>query len=138
MTPEMAWRFEGDGMTLDRHRPILIAAEVAFLTIGAVFWTLAKLQDEAFSVGTYGRFALVFPAEFWAGIMMAASMIAIIGLKKPVRRDMVLLGSLLNALQFLGLAYSAIMTGGEPVIGLFASVMFVPLHVWMAWEAWQR
>ena len=138
MTAEVSWRFETNGMSLDRHRPILIAAQVAFLIIGSAFWTMAKLQEEAFSAGTYGHFALLFPAEFWAGLMMAGSAIAIIGLKKPMRPDLVVLGSLINAIQFLGLACSAILTNGEPVIGLFASVMFVPLHVWMAWEGWMK
>ena len=35
----------------------------------------AKLRAEAFSAETYGRFALMFPAEFWAGLMMAGAAI---------------------------------------------------------------
>ena len=121
--------------SLDRNRPMLMVFEVILFFIGALFWVQASLQEQAFNADTFGRFALLFPAEFWAGLMMAGSAIAYIGLVKPIRRNMVAVGGAINALQYLGLAYSSIFTGGEFVIGIHLVLLFVPAHLWMAWEA---
>ena len=121
--------------SLDRHRPMLMVFEVVLFAIGALFWIQANLQDQAFNADTFGHFALKFKAEMWAGLMMAGSAIAFIGLVKPVRRNMVAIGAAINALQYFGLAYSSIFTGGEFVIGIHLVMLFVPAHVWMTWEA---
>ena len=121
--------------SLDRHRPMLMVFEAVLFLIGALFWIQASLQPGAFNDAVFGRFALQFKAEVWAGLMMAGSTIAFIGLVKPIRRNMVAIGAAINAIQYAGLAYSSIMTGGEFVIGLHLVALFVPAHVWMTWEA---
>ena len=124
--------------SLDQHRPMMIVFEMALFGIGSLFWIQANLQDDAFNERTFGRFALMFPAEMWAGLMMAGAVCTIVGLIKPIRRDMVAIGAGLQAAQYIGQAYSSIATGGEFVIGLHLIMLFVPIHLWMLWEALRR
>lgn len=94
--------------------------------IGCLFWIEASVRDAAFSVETFGRFALMFPAEFWAGLMIAGSLMTFAGLMRPPHRPAILLGSGVNLVQFCALGYSAALTGGELVVGLYALLMFAP------------
>lgn len=116
-------------------QPILTQLQVALVTIGALFWVQASIRPEAFSVDLYGEFALRFQAEVWAALMMAPAAMCWVGLRHPVKRWMVAFGSIIQTAQFLALAYSAIATGGEPIIGYFCSVLFAPLYARMAVEA---
>ena len=116
-------------------QPVLSMVQIGLFVIGSLFWAQAHARPEAFDVGLYGEFALQFPAEFWALAMMCPAAMVWVGLRVPVKNWMVGVGSVLMAVQFLGLAYSAISTGGEPIIGFFCSVLFAPLYTRMAWEA---
>lgn len=116
-------------------QPILCQMQVAIIMIGALFWIEARLQGEAFSAAVFGEFALRFPAEMWAGVMMGASAMCWIGLRHPVRRWMVAIGAGLQTIQYLALGYSAIATGGEMVIGLHCTGLFAPIYMVMFWEA---
>lgn len=119
-------------------QPILSHMQIAIIAIGMLFWIEAVLSGEAFSAQVFGRFALMFKAEFWAGIMMAASAMCWIGLRHPVKRWMVAVGAALQCAQYLALGYSAIATGGEVVIGLHCTTFFAPIYFRMFWEAVQR
>jgi len=119
-------------------QPVLSHMQLAIIVIGSLFWLEAVLSGEAFSADVFGRFALQFKAEFWAGIMMAASAMCWIGLRHPVKRWMVSVGAGLQCLQYLALGYSAIATGGEVVIGLHCTTFFAPIYFRMFWEAVQR
>lgn len=116
-------------------QPILGQMQISVIFIGALFWIEARLQGEAFSAEVFGRFALQFPAEVWAGIMMGASAFCWIGLRHPVKRWMVAFGAGIQTLQYLALGYSAIATGGEMVIGLHCTTFFAPIYMIMFWEA---
>jgi hypothetical protein len=116
-------------------QPVLTGIECGLFVIGVLFWVEARLVSEAFNAEIYGDFALQYPAELWAGAMMGGAAMTMIGLRDPVKRGMVAAGSLIMTAMFLGLAYSAIATGGELIIGAFCSVLFAPLHARMAWEA---
>ena len=123
-----------------RHRsylaqPILCQMQVAIILIGALFWVEARMQGEAFDAAVFGAFALRFPAEMWAGVMMGASAMCWIGLRHPVRQWMVAIGAGLQTVQYLALGYSAIATGGEMVIGLHCTAQFAPIYMVMFWEA---
>jgi len=128
------WRLCADRHSLSRFRPLAMAFEFGLFFIGALFWIEARLQGEAFSAGIYGNLALMLPAEFWAATMMAAAAITINGLIKPIHRVRVAIGSCLQLANFAALACSAAFTGGEFVIAVFASVMFVTPHIWLAFE----
>mgnify|MGYP003610986858 FL=1 len=124
---------------LRRHeylmQPILQQMQVAIILIGSLFWIEARMQGDAFSAAVFGKFAVTFPAEMWAGVMMGASALCWIGLRHPVKRWMVAVGAALQTLQYLALGYSAIATGGEMVIGLHCTTFFAPIYMVMLCEA---
>lgn len=109
--------------------------QVAIIIIACVFWIMARLQTEAFNAATFGHFALQFPAEAWAGVMASGSLMIWIGLLHPQRRWMIAVGAAIQALQYLALGYSAIMTGGELVIGLHCAALFCPAFILIFFKA---
>ena len=112
-------------------QPVLSYAQIAMVIVGAVFWAMAATQAAPFDAGTFGNFALEYPAEAWAMAMMGPAAIVWIGLRDPVKRWMVALGAGLQFANFCALGYSFIWTGGEPVMGLFALIFFAPLHAYI-------
>jgi hypothetical protein len=123
---------------LDRYRPILCMIEAALFGIGCLFWVDSMTDQVGYSEATWGSFAYQFNAEFWAFIMMAASAMTLIGLIRPIMRKMVTFGALIQTVQFALLSYSAAFTGGEFVIAIYASVLFVPMHFWLMIEGMHR
>lgn len=107
----------------------------ALIFVGSLFWWLAAWSPDAFDVGMYGRFALMFQAEAWAMAMMAPAALVLIGLQDPVKRWMVAAGAGLEAVQFIALGYSAIFTGGEYIIGVFCWVFFGRKYIRLLWSA---
>jgi hypothetical protein len=118
--------------------PRLMHEQIAIFVVGSLFWVEARLQGEAFSAQVFGDFALRFPAEFWAMLMMASSTLVWAGLLNPVKRWMVAVGSALQVMNFLALGYSALATGGEAVIGFWCTIYFAPAFARMFWEAVHR
>lgn len=116
-------------------QPALSFMQVCVFAVGALFWLEAYHRPNAFDVAIFGEFAVRFPAEMWAGAMMGAAAIVWIGLQDPIKRWMVTVGAIVQATQFTLLAYSAIATGGEDIIGYWASIFFAPLYARMAMEA---
>ena len=116
-------------------QPVLSAMQMAIFFTGSMFWVEATLSGQAFSARVFGDFALQFNAEVWAGWMMAGAAITWMGLRHPVKWWMIAVGAGLQTLQYLALGYSAIMTGGEMVIGLHCTVFFAPLYARIFWEA---
>lgn len=128
------WRLCTELHSLARYRPIAMAFEIGLFFIGVLFWIEARLSGEAFSASIYGNFALVFPAEFWAMIMMCGAAITVNGLIKPVHRKRIALGAIVQIFNFGFISASAAFTGGEFVIAVFASVIFLTPHLWLAAE----
>ena len=124
--------------SLDRYRPAMIYAQFSLFVFGVFFWIDASIGAGNFKEATWGLFAHSFPAKAWGALNMGASAIAIIGLLKPIRSGMVSVGAGLHCVQFAAISYSTTMTGGEAIVGLFASVFFLPLHMWLFSEAVQK
>lgn len=116
-------------------QPLASQIQVALVVVGGLFWMQAVTHPEAFDVTMYGRFALMFPAEAWALAMMCPAAMVWVGLRNPVKHWMIAVGAGLQTLQFLALAFSAISTGGEPIIGYFCSILFAPMYFRTFWEA---
>jgi len=116
-------------------QPVLGHIQLGLFTVGALFWIQATIQEKAFSEALYGSFALTFSAESWAIAMMAPAAMVWIGLRHPVKRWMVAVGSMMQIVQFVALGYSALYTGGEPIIGIFCIVLFAPLYSRILGEA---
>lgn len=121
--------------TIDRHRPVFILVQSALLAIGAIFWIDASLDSQGFNLFVFGSLAYAIPAKVWALACMSSAALCILGLIKPVRRWMVALGSGFHCVQFVVISYSAVFTGGAYVIGLYASILLLPLHMWLFFEA---
>ena len=128
------WRLCSERHSLARYRPMAMAFECGLFFIGVLFWIDARLSGEAFSAEIYGDFALRVPAEFWAMLMMCGAAITINGLVKPVHRKRIALGAIVQIINFGLLSASAAFTGGEFVIAVFASVIFLTPHLWLAAE----
>lgn len=118
-----------------RHRPVFMAAEASLFLVGCCFWVDAVLGGKGFDEATWGALAYSVPALFWAGANMSCAALTLVGLVKPVRNWMVIVGASLASLQYMVLSYSAIFDGGASVIGLFALLFFLPLHLWLIFEA---
>lgn len=112
-------------------QPLIHYAQILLVLIGGVFWFMAHKQVQAFSVELYGQFALRFKAETWAMAMMGPAAIVWIGLRDPIKRWMVIVGSSLQVVQFCTLGYSAWFTGGEPIIGVYAVVFFASFYAYI-------
>ena len=112
-------------------QPVLGYAQIVLVIIGGLFWAMASQRAEAFDVRLYGTFALSFKAETWAVAMMAPAALVWIGLRNPIKRWMVMVGTSLQICQFCALGYSALFTGGEPIIGIFCVVCFAPMHAYI-------
>ncbi len=119
-------------------QPVLSIIQLCLIFVGSCFWIMARLQAEAFDAAMYGDFALMFPAEFWALGMMGPAAIVWVGLRHPVKRWMVAIGCAMHLTQFLALGYSAIYTGGEPIIGVFCNGFFGPIFAYMLMESLRR
>ena len=116
-------------------QPFLRWLQLGIIAVGCMFWVEARAVSEAFSADIYGTFAVAFPAEMWAAIMAGASAMIWLGLVNPVRRWMVAVGAIVQTLQYAALGYSAIWTGGEAVIGIHCTALFVPIFALTAWRA---
>lgn len=124
--------------SLNRYRPAILYTQYSMFVFGVLFWIDANLGGEGFKEATWGSFAYLFPAKMWAALNIGASALSIIGLKKPIRSWMVAVGSGLHFIQFSSITYSATYTGGEMIVGLMASVYFLPMHMWLFYEAVSR
>lgn len=120
---------------LARYRPMLMLIEAGLFLIGGLFWADTMLGGAAFTEEIWGALAYSMPAAVWALLHMSASAMTLAGLIKPVRNWMVISGAAGSCLQYLVLSWSAIFDGGVAVIGLYASVIFLPMHIWLIFEA---
>ena len=120
---------------LARYRPMFMLAEVALFVIGCIFWVDANAGASSFTADVWGHFAYSIPATYWAAFNMGCSSLTLAGLIRPVRNWMVIVGAGLSCVQYLILAWSAVFDGGAAVIGMYASLFFLPLHLWIVFEA---
>lgn len=120
---------------IDRFRPILMLIEVALLIVGCAFWISTQMGVDSFSPATWGEWACILPAELWAGVQMGAGALIVTGLMHPVTRNRIVIGCIVQIVQFLGLSASAMFSGGQFVIAVYPLVLFVPFHLILALEA---
>jgi len=120
---------------LDRFRPMWMGIETALLSVGLLFWISTGFGVDSFSPETWGEWACQWPAVWWAAVQSVSAAMIITGLLRPVTARRVALGAAMQAIQFAALAYSATFTGGQFVIGVYPSVLFVPFHLVLMVEA---
>jgi len=129
------WRDLLTAQSLDRFRPMWMGIESALLMVGLLFWISTGFGVDSFSPQTWGEWACQWPAVWWAAVQSISSAMIITGLLRPVTAGRVALGAAVQAIQFAALAYSASFTGGQFVIGVYPSVLFVPFHLILMVEA---
>lgn len=112
-----------------------MASQAALFLVGCVFWAESVLSGSAFTEDVWGALAFSVPAIFWAGINMGSSAITLVGLIKPVKNWKIVAGATISSLQYMILSWSAIFDGGAAVIGMYALIFFLPLHLWLIFEA---
>ena len=120
---------------LERYRPMAQVSQIMLMICATLFyWDAVLFGSESFREQTWGSLAYAIPAKWWGAYGIIASLITFIGLCIPVRRWLIVGGASLQCLQFFVLSYSASFTGGEPAIGLYAYVIFLPGHIWLLVE----
>ena len=122
---------------LARMRSVFVPLQLQFFAVGLFFFFTSVSKPGAFSPETWGEMAYRWPASWWATYGMGAASITYYGLRIPMRHRWIIVGGLAHCAQFLALSWSAAFTGGDPVIALYATIMFLPLHIWLVWEAVQ-
>jgi hypothetical protein len=120
--------------SLNRYGPIVMMMQIALFAVGALFWIDARNGAHGFQETTWGWFAYQFPAEVWALINLSAAFLTFIGLVEPRHRYSLIAGSVLHVVQFAGLSVSILFTDGEAVVGLYAALFFLPIHMWVLAE----
>lgn len=133
----MEWALLLSNKSLDRFRPMWIGIEGALLAVGLLFWLSTAFNVDSFSPETWGTWACQFPAKWWAAVQTISSAMIVTGLMKPITWKRVAIGAAIQAAQFAALAMSATFTGGQFVIGVYPSVLFVPFHLVLLVEAWR-
>ena len=119
---------------LDRYRPAAQVSQIMLGICAMLFYWETFIGNTAFREQTWGALAYAIPARWWASYGIVAALVTFIGLCIPVRRWLIVIGAGMQCAQFLVLSWSAVFTGGEPVIGLYAYVIFLPAHIWLMIE----
>ena len=74
------------------------------------------------------------PAAFWGAFNALAAMITILGLLKPIKSKMVMVGASFQVLQFGAIATSCILYKGDYGIGIYA-ICLVIMHTKILYES---
>lgn len=130
--------FLASGKALTVLRPAWVAFEAALLIVGLLFWATLSMGVSAFSPETWGEWACILPAKLWAAVQIIASLTIIYGLLEPPKWRLITAGAIIHAVQYQALALSAVLSGGQVVIGVYPSFLFVPAHILLAVEAWRH
>lgn len=131
----MHWPELLNSQSLDRFRPMWLGIESALLAVGLLFWISIGFGVDSFSPETWGEWACQWPARWWAAVQAISAAMIVTGLLRPVTARRVAIGAAIQTAQFAALAYSATFTGGQFVIGVYPSILFVPFHLILMVEA---
>lgn len=124
---------------LDRYQPILALLNFGHLLVGVIIWMEAWLASgTSFRPETWGSWAWQASAEFWGAAFMGVSALSIIGLLEPPRRWMVSVGATGHCVILLALGASALFSGGDKAVTVFALTALFPLHAWTLVSNWRR
>ena len=120
--------------TLARLR-LSIFMQGCLMAVGFAQWVFARAGGGPLSAQTWGEAALLFPLEFWALAMIGGSLLTFLGLLYPPNWRLIRIGCVVQVTHMSFLGSSALATGGDPVIFVFAFLMLVPVHLFLALRA---
>lgn len=112
-----------------------VVFEACLIIVGMTQWAYAKLHNAPLSAQTWGEAALQFPLEAWALAMMGGSLLTFLGLLYPPNPRLIRIGCMVQIAHMSFLGSSALFTGGDMVIAVFAFLLLVPLHLFLAMRA---
>lgn len=122
---------------LKRHGDSQQVVQFAFLAIAILFWIAAVLSDgDVMRAETYGEWVVQFPAEYWAGSLVAASTLYLLGViingnwpvGSPVLR---LIGAGWHTVTLSAFAIGAF-TAANGYFVMISSGVFAIVHAWFA------
>lgn len=120
---------------VDRYRPLYFLLNLGTLFVGMLIWSTSWLDVSQFHLETWGALAYEAGAATWGSSMSLASLLCLLGLIEPPRRWMVTVGALAHCAVLVALAVSAVITGGDTAVAIFALCVLLPLHGWLALAA---
>lgn len=124
------------GGRLMRYRPVFMVVQVMLCIISLAFYYSTFFPQPLMRAETWGTLAYELPARWWAAYGVVAAALTWAGLRIPVRNWMVTAGAVMQCAQYVVLSWSAVFTGGEPVVGIYVYLFFLPLHLWILIETW--
>lgn len=119
------------------NREVWFLIQFSFLLVGVFSWVADGVGVDSFSPETWGEWACQFPAAFWGGCTAVFSAMVLSGLMRPMKRERIIVGASLQALQFTGIAYSAAFTGGQFAIALWPIVLLIPINLLVAYQGYK-
>lgn len=106
---------------------------VSFFFAGCAQWAIARLKGGGLRAETWGELATQFPLEGWALAMIGGSFLTLLGMIHPPNVRLTQIGVFIQVGHISLLGSSALMTGGDPVVGAFA-IVFVAWHFILAFR----
>lgn len=119
---------------IDRHRPLLLAIQIALFVVGVFYYVGGMADPSAFKESTWGALAYERDAMFWGSVNAISAFITALGLLVPVKNKMIAFGAILQSLQFGSIFTSCVFYSGDIGIGLYA-LMLCLLHGKITYEA---
>jgi hypothetical protein len=114
---------------------LAVVFEACLIVVGMAQWMFSKLQSEPLSPETWGEAAMQLPLEAWAVAMMGGSLLTFLGLLYPPNLTLIRIGCIVQIGHISFLGSSALFTGGDTVIVVFAFCLLVPVHLFLAARA---
>lgn len=115
--------------TFDACTDFFIFYQVTFLFPSILFYYDSLTSPGAnFLPEVWGAWACQYPAVMWATIMWGGAATTIIGLTRPQKPWIVIVGAALQLSHFFALALSALLSGGQEFMAVYQGLHFVPIH----------
>ena len=112
-----------------------VVFEACLVIVGMAQWVFARWNGQPLSPLTWGEAAVQLPLEVWAVAMMGGSALTFLGLLYPPNWTLIRIGCMIQIAHISFLGSSALFTGGDPVIVVFAFCLLVPVHLFLALRA---
>lgn len=124
-------------LNLRRYGGIQLFVQGHFLAMGIVFWVVAKAIDiPVMSTTVYGKFIGSYPAEWWAGSVIAASFLFLAGIiingNWRWSVSLRLAGALWHVLTLSAFAHGGA-TAPEGLHLLIWACVALSMHLWLLW-----
>jgi len=112
------------------------AYQFPLFMVAVIFWVASQIGVSAMAENVYGELAISIPVKAWAGGLLSASSIYLLGIYINGRwrwsASLRFIGALAHSATFGLFSFSASGTPDGLVVSAF-SVVFLWVHLWFAW-----